>query len=616
MYVTLVPRLHRCYVARLSRIRCSQLQQTPGLFVFALRRGDIQQFVTDHLLTAQQLSFRIRSRRLKVGRISSQIVRLLLSFSFLNLSNMTPLYSVSLLFGFVSLSVVLAQGTSGFDWNSIEPSTNFTWVDCFSGFQCARFKAPLDYSNPDNGQSAAIAVVKLAAQAPASEYGGPIFTNPGGPGDSGIDFILASGQFIQSVIGTQFDIIGFDPRGVHNSTPRVSFFNTDVERLTFLLDEREDLNSTSDALSEFWARYQVAGQLAQSRDNGTLNFVTTADVARDMLGMSEALGQENLQYWGFSYGTFLGSVFATMFPDRIKRLVIDGVLDMDAWLANDLGGMVSDTDKTIQWFFDGCHAAGPKNCAFYASSPAKIEAALDDIYDSLRSQPIPVFLNSDLYGIFTYDNLRSLIMEALYVPPLFPLLAQGLAQVQAGSATLLFELLSIVSVADNISPEALVAIECGDSDPFNADASQLREYMSRINSTFAGMGGMPLMHRCAGWKIHPQHRFKGPVGAANTSHPLLVIGNTADPITPLAGAKKTSLSFPGSVLLTQDSPGHGSINTNSTCTHQHVAAYFVNGTLPEEGVVCSLDAPLFPTSASESPRSFKELRKRIVMPPF
>ncbi|KAF5357394.1 hypothetical protein D9758_005943 [Tetrapyrgos nigripes] len=532
---------------------------------------------------------------------------------------MTPLYSVSLLFSFVSFSVVLAQGTSGFDWNSIEPSTNFTWVDCFSGFQCARFQAPLDYSNPDNGQSAAIAVVKLAAQAPASAYGGPIFTNPGGPGGSGVNFILGSGQFIQSVVGTQFDIIGFDPRGINNTTPRISFFNTDVERLTFLLDESADLNSTPEALSESWARYQVAGQLAQSRDNGSLNFVTTADVARDMLGMSEALGQENLQYWGFSYGTFLGSVFATMFPDRIKRLVIDGVLDMDAWLANDLGGMVNDTDKTMQWFFDGCHAAGPENCAFYASSPAKIEAALDDIYDSLRFQPLPVFLNSDLYGVLTYQALRSIIMVILYTPPLFPLLAQGLAEVQAGNATAFFELVSGVSPED--SPiEALVAIECGDSDPFNADASQLREYMSRINSTFAGMGGMPFMNRCAGWKIHPEHRFKGPVGAANTSHPLLVIGNTADPVTPLANAKKTSLSFPGSVLLTQDSPGHASINTQSTCTRQHIAAYFANGTLPEEGTVCSLDAPLFPTSANatvfESPRSFQELRKRIVMPLF
>ncbi|KAF5357280.1 hypothetical protein D9758_005918 [Tetrapyrgos nigripes] len=524
---------------------------------------------------------------------------------------MTPLSSVSLLFGFVSLSVVLAQGTSEFDWNSIQPSTNFSWVDCYSGFQCARFKAPLDYSNPENGQSAAIAVVKLAAQAPVSEYGGPIFTNPGGPGVSGVNTVLEAGQFIQSVVGTQFDIIGFDPRGVNNTTPRISFFNTDAERLTFLLDERADLNSTPEALPESWARYQVAGQLAQSRDNGShLKFVTTADVARDMLGMSESLGQENLQYWEFSYGTFLGSVFATMFPDRIERLVIDGVLDMDAWLANDLGGLVNDTDKTMQWFFDGCHAAGPENCAFYASSPAKIEAALDDIYDSLRSQPLPVFLNSDLYGVLTYDTLRSIIMVALYTPPLFPLLAQGLAEVQAGNGTTLLELLSAVS-ADGNSTEAVTAIECGDSDPFNADASQLREYMSRINSTFAGMLGMPLMNRCAGWKIHPEHRFKGPAGAANTSHPLLVIGNTADPATPLANAKKTSLSFPGSVLLTQDSPGHTSFITRSTCTRQHIAAYFANGTLPEEGTVCSLDAPLFPTSAnatvSESPRSFLEL---------
>ncbi|KAF5338231.1 hypothetical protein D9758_012840 [Tetrapyrgos nigripes] len=570
-----------------------------------------------------------------------------------SLTIMTQLFSVSFFGGFLSLSVALAQGTSSFDWNSVEPSTNFSWVDCYSGFQCARFKAPLDYSHPDNGQSAAIAVIKLPAQGSTSDYGGPIFTNPGGPGGSGVVFLLEDGQVIQSIIGTHFDIISFDPRGVNNTTPRVSIFNTDAERLAFFADERADLNSTPQALPESWARYQVFGQLAQSRDDGSLNFITTADVARDMLGMSEALGQEKLQYYGFSYGTFLGSVFATMFPDRVGRLVIDGVLDMEGYLTNDLGGLTNDTDKDMQTFFDGCHAAGPENCAFYASSPAEIEAALNDIYDSLQSQPLPVFLGPDAYSVATYDDLRSIVLVILYSPTLFPVLAQGLAGLQNGNATTLFELayvflhiLDICSeslLSSNIrkslgAPEPLVAIECSDSDPFDANASQLREYMSKINSTFAGMGGLPLMNRCAGWKIHPEHRFKGPVGA-NTSFPLLVIGNTADPITPLAAyvaaigikatgmaklglssAKKTRLSFPGSVLLTQDSPGHSSFNTFSSCTHQHLAAYFVNGTLPEEGTICPLDAPLFPTSSNVTDSglasSLKQMRKRVVTPPF
>ncbi|KAF5357303.1 hypothetical protein D9758_005912 [Tetrapyrgos nigripes] len=310
-----------------------------------------------------------------------------------------------------------------------------------------------------------------------------------------------------------------------------------------------------------------------------------------------------------------------MFPDRIERLVID----------DDLGGLVNDTNKTIQWFLGGCHAAGPENCAFYASSPTKIEAALDDIYDSLRSQPLPVFLNSDLYDILTYDDLRSITMVALYSPSNFPRLAQKLAELQAGNATTVFELVYVFQyhyiISGVGSAEAMAAIECGNSDPFNADASVEGVYVKNQFNLCRNAGGA-VYESLRRMEDSPQaslQRYKGslvlckprpalmskpltgPVGAANTSHPLLVIGNTADPATPLAGAKKTSLSFPGSVLLTQDFPEHSSINTNSTCTHQHVAAYFANGTLPEEGTVCSLDAPLFLTSANatvpESPRS-------------
>ncbi|KAF5361651.1 hypothetical protein D9758_007311 [Tetrapyrgos nigripes] len=306
-----------------------------------------------------------------------------------------------------------------------------------------------------------------------------------------------------------------------------------------------------------------------------------------MLGMTEALGHEKLQYYGISYGTILGSVFATMFPDRVGRLAIDGVVDIVGWFNNDLASMMADTDKAIQRFFNDCHTAGPDNCAFYATRKSK---------RTLTRFMIPFVHNPFLgdvetFGVLSYDLLRSIILLALYTPPLFPLLAQGLAELQAGNGTILKQIDSSEPI-NYSGVDAQVAVECSDADPFNVDASQLRDYMSSINSTFAGAGVM------TGWKVHPENHFKGPVGAANTSFPLLVIGNTADPVTPLTTAKKANLAFPGSVLLTQDSPGHTSINTVSACTQQHLAAYFANGTLPEEGTVCELDAPLFPNISS------------------
>ncbi|KAK7468353.1 hypothetical protein VKT23_002868 [Stygiomarasmius scandens] len=419
-------------------------------------------------------------------------------------------------------------------------------------------QAPLNYSNPDVGTTA-IAIVKLSATMEnASEYGGPVFMNPGGPGLSGVEFVMgAAGKLLHELVGKQFDLIGFDPRGVGFSTPSVTVLQSNAELLTFFTQEPADLNSTSEALPEAWARWQVFGQAAQARDNGILNFVSTGNAARDMLGMTEALGQEKLQYYGGSYGTALGAAFATMFPDRVGRMVLDGCVDMDGYFGSDFYASTGllDADKAMQTFFDGCHAAGPEACPFYASSPSEIAANLEAIYTSLRSQPVPVF-TGDSFSVITYDLLRGVVFTAITAPySLFQILASGLAELSSGNGTESFgRLSSFADPSELRSAEATSAIACSDADPFSATATELRETMASINSSFSGIFAMHARTRCSGWRVHPDDRFRGPVGA-NTSSPLLMIGNTADPRTPLVTTKKTSSMFPGSAVLVQDSPG-------------------------------------------------------------
>ncbi|ESK91608.1 alpha beta hydrolase fold family [Moniliophthora roreri MCA 2997] len=497
-----------------------------------------------------------------------------------------------------AIAVLTAGAQTDFPWNSLVPTTNFTWTDCYSEFQCARLKVPLDYNDQDNGKYAAVAVIRYPSPVVDKDYRGPIFLNPGGPGGSAVDAVLEKAKVVRAAVGPQFDVIGFDPRGVSRTTPQVAVFKTDEERSAWLLGESYDMNSTYETLPEMVARYQVFGQLALSRDNDTLAFITTGIVAQDMLRILDTLDQEKLQYLGFSYGSVLGSTFATMFPERVGRMVIDGCLDMDSYFRYDLANEIRDADKVMQAFFDGCHAAGPEACPFYASSPTAIAAKLDAIYDSLRTQPLPVFSGEE-YGIITYDALRNVVFSALYNPfDQFAPLALGLAELASGNGTLIYQSISQSLIAD-ASAEATIAISCSDADPVNLGTSQLREYMSRINSTFAGVFAVRLMTHCVGWEVHPESRFKGPVGA-NTSFPLLVIGNTADPVTPLAAAKKTSQLFPGAVLLTQDSPGHTSQSAMSSCTIGAMVAYFVNGTLPEEGTVCPVESQLFPVANSTS----------------
>jgi len=174
-----------------------------------------------------------------------------------------------------------------------------------------------------------------------------------------------------------------------------------------------------------------------------------------------------------------------------------------------------DSDKAMQAFFDNCHSAGPEACAFYASSPAEIEANLETVYDAVRTQPVPVF-SGDTFGVITYDVLRMVVVGALQQPAnTFSQLAAGLAELSTGNGTIIYQLLcvskpcscyivtlnivfSAQAFSENLDiTESMIAIECSDADPLNVNASQLENYMSGINSTFAGTVALPVMTQCS-----------------------------------------------------------------------------------------------------------------------
>ncbi|KAJ7852546.1 Alpha/Beta hydrolase protein [Mycena leptocephala] len=523
----------------------------------------------------------------------------------------------------VSSLQVGAQSDTDFPWDSLNTTEELVWVPCYSGFQCTRLKVPLDYSFPDAG-SASIAITRYPANCTKSEYRGPILVNPGGPGGSGVDYVVEAGASFAAVIGEQFDIVGFDPRGVSYSRPAVSFFLTAVERAMWTPQSTATiypaLNQTADAVAQQWARAQILGQLAVNRNNG-FQYMTTDNTARDMLTITEAFGFEKLQYWGVSYGSVLGATFAAMFPDKVGRVVVDGVVPIDKWYTANLTSEGVDTDKDLQTFIDGCAAAGPDACAFSASSSVEISANLDALSAAILIQPVPVIMPIS-YGVVDYSFLRSFIFQALYFPyDSFVGLAQGLADLAKGNATTIYAAMGITPIDcecnsttpfhDNVY-DAVIAISCGDAAPQNDTVAQLQAYDASVQAidSLADIWGN-LRSFCSGWKLHREDRFKGkwfllpvvwiilktppgPFGAPNTSFPLFVIGNTADPVTPIAGAQWTADAFPGSVLLTLDSPGHSSLAVPSTCFYSYLRAYFQNGTLPAQGTVCQPDGVLFP----------------------
>ncbi|RDB20278.1 hypothetical protein Hypma_012562 [Hypsizygus marmoreus] len=518
-------------------------------------------------------------------------------------------------------------GLKKFSWSALQPSADLSWHDCYSSHQCARLIVPLNYSEP-NGEEAVIALARYPSPLSTNSpwYRGPILINPGGPGGSGVDTVVGSGHLLSSIVGPQFDVVGFDPRGVGRSTPRISFFETELERILWgSVGPRGSLtilNASTDSLAAAWARAKIEGQLARERQIDVIGHINTDQTARDMLQITHAHGKEKLQYWGFSYGSVLGATFAAIFPDKVDRLIIDGVADVENYYSTLWSNNLLDTDRTMASFFTECHSAGPVRCPFYAPTPAAIAQNLTALYDSVRSRPIPVRTGSS-YGLIDYKRLRLTVFASLYKPyTAFAPLAQALADLAVGDGVQLFQLLDKPAFqcdcdetgdeTGEMTPDTGTAISCNDGDAVPEEFEALESYFEDVSSKsqwaeiWAG-----LRTACVGWPKVPTKQFRGPF-VGNTSFPILLIGNTADPVTPLAAAKITAKGFPSSVVLTQDSPGHCSLSAPSLCTMKYIRDYFVDGTLPKPDTICPVfDSPFPPPPGYQHDAAQAALQKSL-----
>ncbi|KAL0572295.1 hypothetical protein V5O48_009661 [Marasmius crinis-equi] len=297
-----------------------------------------------------------------------------------------------------------------------------------------------------------------------------------------------------------------------------------------------------------------------------------------------------------------------MFPDKVERLIVDGIVDPTDYYTTKWMTGLKDTTKTLHWFFNSCKEAGPESCAFYEDSVEAMEAKLNDLYAAVIEAPVP-FRTDKNYGVVDYSFLHQSVLSVLYAPSNYPRLAEGLQGLVERNGTALVTLVADVFPFEcdcegnkyEFAPngESLTTYICNDGEAVPPGLEEAKaHYQESVD--FSPFGSIFASFRisCSGWSPDiPKPQFRGPI-AGNTSFPLLFIGNTADPVTPLEAAYNASRGFPGSVVLTQDSPGHASINAPSVCTSQAVREYFVDGTLPKEGTVCPMDGSLFNDSTA------------------
>ncbi|RAL11005.1 alpha/beta hydrolase [Aspergillus homomorphus CBS 101889] len=531
----------------------------------------------------------------------------------------------------------------------ITPTEQLIYHPCFDGYQCARLELPMDWNRTDGqGAKIALAVTKLPDKVPVTDprYGGPVFLNPGGPGNSEVAMVLNRGKYIQTAVDSAqapnepeesrnagpkyFDIVSFNPRGINNTTPVFSCFRDTAARQAWKLQTEAEgiLGSSEGAFDTHWARHEALGLtctqlqstgdgmeeageretdriLANARKWGSR--VDSDAVEAIRLRNRWVPGHEQLQYWGISYGTALGATFAAMQPHRIKRAVIDGVCDADdyyagAWLTN-----LQDADAAWRSFFELCSAVGPIVCPFARKGEDVTEAMgrYAKLLATLKSDPVSAPASGERGpDVTTYSDVKTLVLNAVYTPmESFEQVARLLTDLEQrnGSAFADYKYQAqgggpkpCVVPGEN-RDDAQTSILCSDmTDIGKTSKDGLRSYWHTLQNQSETLGDSwtEIRFSCIQWKARPKWRFEGPI-AGSTSYPVSFVGNAYDPVTPLRNAITMAERFPGSAVLQQNSVGHCSLSGPSLCTGKVTREYFQAGDLPRHGKVCEVDEKPF-----------------------
>ena len=472
------------------------------------------------------------------------------------------------------------------------PVPVLNWAPCGPNFptaECTTTTVPLDYDAP-RGATTTIALARIPAANPAEKIGS-VFLNPGGPGASGVN--LARGRFgrnLAAMLGGRFDIVGFDPRGVVGSDPLFCFDNADA-RNAFFLSQPLAFVYRNDQARGFFDGYRAFGAGCVNRGQPIARHMSTADVARDMDLLRQPVGDEKLTDLGFSYGSYLGNTYAILFPNKVRALVIDGVLDPRLW-----GGslqVISDRIATQEEFEEFLRLCDEAACPLSGTTGARTR--FNALAAALRKAPT--------VDGYSYDLLISDAASAMYSPEswadfgeFFGMLADlvlnpsdpGMpAQVIAARERIVQALEAAAPERDrtnyNNSFDAFFGNHCSDARyPSSFELYQTFNLFAATGSVFG-----PFWYSgnatCAGFPV-ANDRFIGP-WVARTSAPVLVVGNYFDGVTDYRGAVASSKLLVNSRLLSYAGWGHTAFG-RSACVTGFVVDYLRDGTLPPQGTVC------------------------------
>jgi pimeloyl-ACP methyl ester carboxylesterase len=441
-----------------------------------------------------------------------------------------------------------------------------SWHGCGGGFECTKLVVPVDYTHP-TGATLKVAVNRLKA---SGDRIGSLLVNPGGPGVSGVQYAKAATQIVDGVIRRHYDIVGFDPRGIGASDGLHCLSDKQID--AFLAYD----GTPDDAAEEQGLVHQ--GQLlaagCEKDDAQLLAHIGTRDVARDLDVLRAAVGDPKLTFAGHSYGSHLAATYANLFPQRVRALVLDGVLESSTWM-NGIGpfslrvGSQDATSRALRHFLETCQQAGP-DCAFSDGDPVK---EFDALMARLRSAPI---------GPFGYADVVNIMRDVLGFTPAWKSTAESLAAVRAG------EIPPAAAAAPEAGPDdAKLAIACSETD--NPRLPQLWPLAARVADHFTpyfGASWAYISQACATWPARDADRYAGPFNR-KTAAPLLLVNSRFDAASSYERAQRVERTLGSARLLTIEGAGHTQATIDSPCADRAIERYLIAGELPAPGAVCA-----------------------------
>jgi pimeloyl-ACP methyl ester carboxylesterase len=489
------------------------------------------------------------------------------------------------------------------------------WTPCGTGAECGTLDVPRDYADPD-GPAIAMPVTRIPASDPEHRIGSLVL-NYGGPGAPGAQLLRDTPPevipVLAPVVHERYDLVSFDPRGTGGTLP-VDCGITAEDGLTRELVRPDTLDVG--ALVADARRYTG---LCAERNPDVLDQVSTADVARDMDRLRAALGEDRLTYLGYSYGSFVGATYESLFPERQGRMVLDGAMDAANFVAHplqDLREGAAGFERALDRFLAAC-AADQAACAGFGGSDPW--AAFDALVARADAQPIPAATGEPVSGV----DLVEAVTGALYAREAWPMLAVALAQAEAGDASIFREVLGIdpydaEAGAGNDRYIATVAV----------DAEWPREVEPYLESAREAWGLLDHMWPFAGyenvlyafWPATAPAAFHGPFRSSPDAPATLVIGTTYDPATPYRWAVGLAGELGNARLLTMRGDGHTAFGSRSSCIDAAVIGYLVEGALPAPGTVCPQEVPFAQPPAAQRDQAVEEgletlaLRMRVAGP--